>query len=628
MNMNFRKIFILTAIVLAGIFASAQNNKTLIICVDGCNSEVIDYTYSPVVQELMDNATYSVNVVLRGNAYPTSGWASLLTGAYSSNHGVIQDSTWEGNNFEKYPLLFDRIRTETPGKKTASVVTNSLLYELTQTADYHELVNGDDAVEASAVSLLSSDNETSVFFVEFEGLFEAGRTHGFDNSVMEYVDEFKVIDDRIGNLLESIKDRSGYDNENWTIILTSNHGGKIDGSYGGDSKKETVIPVIISGDKVDNRDLASGLGPAQPDKNNSIQINPDSYSDYKYVMIKKTGTKLEDMQDFTIEFKMIGDPWGSDPSIIGDKDWGSGGNPGFTICSTGDRFKLNHADDKRNRIDISGNVVVEDGDWHHIAVSFHPQDSVRIFVDGVQTGGAKMNYATDAVFASPFDYLAIGNEGTLDYNNWKGIIDEVRIWDVVLDKETIVKYYTKEDIETLDHPNLPDLLAYYKMDGTTETNGAEVTDYSQNDYHGTLVKCDRVHFAVLKQTDIYPTVIENLGGVVELDWELNGDPVKNDVQFILGEGLNNGISAAGSHYPNPVISSDKLNVIIPELFEGENSAELKVIDMNGVLYQTEMVSLFGRKTIQVDMDGMKSGYYIYSLRSGDRYLLGKFQVNN
>lgn len=627
MKVNFKTLFILTAIVLAGYFAHAQNNKTLLICIDGCNSSVIDYAYSPVVQKLIDNATYSTSVQLRGNAHPTSGWASLLTGAYSSNHGVTRDSTWEGNNFENYPLIFDRIRTETSEQKTAAIVTSSLLYEIVQTADYYELAADDDGVETSMANLLSFDNETSLFFVEFEGMFKAGIEDGFTNSSMEYVNAFSTIDQRIGNLLRVIEGRTNYELENWTVIISSNHGGRSDGKYGGDSKNEITIPVIISGDNIDNRNLATGLSDAKPDKNNSIQIDPESTSDYQYVMIKKTGTKLEDMQDFTIEFKVYADQWTSDPSIIGDKDWGSGGNPGFTICRRGSSFKLNLSDTDGNRIDISSSVVIEDGDWHHVAVAFNPQDSVYIYVDGERTGGAKMNYATSAVFASPFDYLAIGNEGTLEYPNWKGIIDEVRIWDVVVDGVTIKEFYKKEHVETLNHPYLDNLLAYYKMDGTQEVDGAKVVDSGPNLYHGTLVRCKRVHVSPLKNTDIYPTIIESMGGTVQREWLLNGDAVKNDVKFILGEGLENGITA-NSHYPNPVASSQHLNVVIPDDFKGVGASELKVIDMNGILYRIDKISINGNETIPIDMNGLKSGYYIYSIRSGGRYLLGKFQVNN
>ncbi len=626
MNLIYKKLHILIFIFLFSYIAMGSENRTLIICIDGCNSTVVDYAYTPTVQALIDNSTFSTKVQLRGNAYPTSGWASLLTGAYSINHGVEKDSIWDDNKFDEYPLLFDRIRTETPEKKTRAVVCNEILYEIVQSADNFELLDDDDLVESAVLNYLNSDIETNLYFVEFEGVFEAGRTYGFDDARIEYVKAFQRIDERIGNFMQAIQNRPEYDNENWTIMLTSNHGGNIDGTYGGDSKSETTIPLIISGDGIDNRNLASGLSDAKPDKDNSIQFEPENTKDFRYVMIKKTGTKLEEMLDFTVEFKVYANDWTSDPSIIGDKDWGSGGNPGWTVARRGSAYKFNHASVKRSRIDLNGGGTIADGDWHHVAITFDPTGYCRMYTDGELSEEKPMSYIDDDEFKSPFDYLAIGNEGTLTYNNWKGIIDEVRIWDVPLSAETVIEYYKKDNIERLDHPNIDDLLAYYKMNETTEADGSKVYDHSGNDYHGTLVKGNRVYVAPLKLTDIHPTVIDQFGGSVQNEWKLNGDIVKNDVRFILGEEAANAISTVGSHYPNPIRSSELLNVIIPESFDQMSNVDLKVLDINGSIYQNKEVTLLGNGTYKLKTEGLKSGYYIYSIRSGNKYLLGKFQV--
>ena len=627
MKLIISKILLLCIIIVClGVKGNAKESKTILICIDGCNSSLLDYAYSPVIQELIKNATYSTKVALRGNAFPTSGWATLLTGAYSSNHGVVVDSTWEGNNFAKYPLLFDRMKAEMPGMNTRAIVSDELLYEIVQSADNHELLENDDNVESSILNYLETDNETSFYFLEFKDVFNAGVNYGFDNSSIQYVNAFSKVDERIGNILDAIENRPDYENEDWSIIVTSNHGGNFDGTYGGDSKREVTIPVIISGDNFDYRNMASGVTEAKPDRNNSIRIDPESTKDYRYVMVKKTNTKLEDMQDFTVEFKVYASPWTSDPVIIGDKDWGWGGNPGWLVCRRGSGFKFQIADTENDREDVNSSVVIEDGDWHHVAVSFEPQGYCYVYTDGVLSGETKMEYPVNAKFNSPFDYLAIGNEGTLTYNNWKGIIDEVRIWDVALSGETINEYYKTDHVDKKGHPNLDDLLLYYKMDGTKDQNGSVVVDAGPYEYNGTLVKCERVHVAPLKLADIYPTLINKFGGTVLTDWLLNGNVVKNDVQFILGEENTKSIKTTGSHYPNPIVASQVLNVILPEDFKNVNSAELKVIDLSGVVYQSEKVFLNYQSTCSVKTNGLKSGFYIYSIRSGDRYLLGKFKV--
>ena len=626
MKLKLKKTYLLVMLVFLGVVVNARESKTLLVCIDGCNATILDYTNAPVIRDLIDNATFSTKVELRGNAIPTSGWASLLTGAYALGHGVTQDSTWDGNRFNFYPVIFDRMKTETPDKTSTAIVCDDLLYEIVMGADYYELQADDDGVEASILSQLNTDDETDLFFIEFKDVFKAGIENGFGNAVMEYVEAVEKIDDRLGNILDAIEQRPNSENEDWSIIISSNHGGNLDGTYGGNSKSELLIPVIISGDGIDNRDMASGLSEAKADKNNSIQILAESNDDYRYVMINKSGTKLEEMQDFTVEFRVYAAPWQSDPSIIGDKDWGSGGNPGWTVCRRGSSYKFQHADQQRNRIDVESTGVIEDGDWHHVAVSFSPQGFCRVYTDGELQVEEAQAYGENALFASPFEYLAIGNEGTLTYNNWRGIIDEVRIWDVVLAGETIKEFYKKEHVETLAHPNLADMLAYYKMDGTTELNGSEVTDHGPYGYHGTLIRCDRVHVAPLKLTDIHPTVIDMLDGEVKNSWLLNGDVVKNDVRYILGEEAIGSINSIGSHYPNPVMLNQNLNVIIPDEFKAAESADLKVMDINGILYQSNIVSLRDVNQFEMNTDGLKTGTYLYSFRVGDQYLIGKFMV--
>ena len=46
------------------------------------------------------------------------------------------------------------------------------------------------------------------------------------------------MDEYIGQLLDAIKARPNYYYEDWLIVITSNHGGKADGTYGGMSLEE------------------------------------------------------------------------------------------------------------------------------------------------------------------------------------------------------------------------------------------------------------------------------------------------------------------------------------------------------------------------------------------------------
>ena len=182
-----------------------------------------------------------------------------------------------------------------------------------------------------------------------------------------------------------------------------------------------------------------------------------------------------DTEDFTIELLVRSEGWTSDPSIIANKDWGSGSNPGFILAGKGDgsTWKVNIGDGS-SRIDLDGGVI-NDGLWHHIAVTYDQDGAKKLYHDGVvfeesTTILGNINTTLD---------LAIGQDGTLSYGAFfAGQVAEVRIWGAVLDSMTLADNLCGADSE---HPNNEDLIHYWKLD---EGTGTVITD-SEGDNDGT-----------------------------------------------------------------------------------------------------------------------------------------------
>ena len=182
-----------------------------------------------------------------------------------------------------------------------------------------------------------------------------------------------------------------------------------------------------------------------------------------------------DDQDFSIELLVRSEGWSSDPSIISNKDWGSGGNPGFIIAGqgNGETWKINVGDGAA-RIDLDGGVI-NDGLWHHIALTYDHDGVKRIYQDGemlAETNDVLGNIDTDLG-------LAIGQDGTFSYGAFfAGQVSEVRIWSVALDSSTLADNICEA---TAEHPNANALLHYWRVD---EGSGNLVSD-SQGDNNGT-----------------------------------------------------------------------------------------------------------------------------------------------
>ncbi|BDW78589.1 hypothetical protein BFINE_43840 [Bacteroides finegoldii DSM 17565] len=63
-------------------------------------------------------------------------------------------------------------------------------------------------------------------------MLEAGKSGGFSANNANYITALQHIDAYIGEFLQAIDERKNAFYEDWLVVVTSNHGGKEDGSYG------------------------------------------------------------------------------------------------------------------------------------------------------------------------------------------------------------------------------------------------------------------------------------------------------------------------------------------------------------------------------------------------------------
>lgn len=136
--------------------------------------------------------------------------------------------------------------------------------------------------------------------------------------------------------------------------------------------------------------------------------------------------------DFSVSFWSKFSTWAGDPAFIGNKNWNSGGNPGWVIATAGDgRLQWNAAP---TRIDYDGpGGTMSGGNWHHVVVTFGRNSVISTYLDGVKVD--ERAAATAGDWNTPANQATnIGQDGTGTYtdNNSVGIadgtIDDVGIW--------------------------------------------------------------------------------------------------------------------------------------------------------------------------------------------------------
>ena len=531
-------IIVIAMISCQNIFAATDgNNKVLIIGIDGLIYSVIDYASTPSIDELISNATYNMNGYGGTPSFSSTGWVTILTGVSSAKHGVTTNNSFDGNNFDKYPSIVSRIKAQSSDTKIASIVRDNYINdELNYLADYKYSLSSDVEVLQKSIEVMQQP-DIEVGFVQFSSPKEVGEQVGFLLRDAQYVLAAQQIDEYVGELFSSIKSRPNYKTENWSIYLVSTHGGSPSGAYTGSSIEEINVPIILSGNSLDNKSFdASGLDPIAG-ADNILGINKNAAGERTYVRVPIGGTALQGMGKFTIEMWIKpGSDNSSDPSIIGDKDWDSGGNQGFVICRSGNSWKINFANQNRDRYDIGYTGIIEDEKWHHIAVTFDKTKECIVYQDGEQIADSKLSYKATDDMTSPFNYICLAQEGTQSYGggspNWSGSYNEIRIWTDVLPHDIIKKYMNLRDIETGNHPYLNSLNLYLKMD---ELKGTTIEDFSGKGNNGELMGTAnyRNPYYSLKLTDIYINILNHLRLNIDDNWDLDGNGLKVGVPYRL-----------------------------------------------------------------------------------------------
>ena len=132
---------------------------------------------------------------------------------------------------------------------------------------------------------------------------------------------------------------------------------------------------------------------------------------------------------------------------------------------------------------LSGTIAINDGDWHHVAVTYDPKDTLdyRLYVDGVLDVAGNLKIATNTISSTPLQLgMRIDN-----INLFQGSIDEFRMYNYALSQSEIKK---NMDREFCDVPK--GLVVYYKLNegkaNTFNYSKKTATDYSGNKYNGTL----------------------------------------------------------------------------------------------------------------------------------------------
>ena len=257
--------FLLTVVTLISLCATStlsaaeKTKHVLLLGIDGCRFDALTKANTPNLDKLISRGIYSPTALIQGERYRKSdtvsgpGWSSINTGVWADKHGVI-DNGFGKPNFEKYPHFFHYVKLSQPEAKTVSIVDWTPIEKYIvssadvsiDTTEYKKSVVeqydiADEKGVNDAIRLLDEVHPTALML--YQGIVdESGHTFGFHPTVPEYISAIEKVDQRVGKVLEAIEKRT---DEEWLIVVTSDHGGAGKGHGGGHTNPDIMHSFLI-----------------------------------------------------------------------------------------------------------------------------------------------------------------------------------------------------------------------------------------------------------------------------------------------------------------------------------------------------------------------------------------------
>ena len=260
--------------------------------------------------------------------------------------------------------------------------------------------------------------------------------------------------------MQAIYQRPNYLNEDWIILVTSDHGG-VGTSHGGTSIEHENVVVIVSGDNIQQlvieKDSSLILDSVYNCLSDSVELKFDGIDDYVQI---STASQFDFgvNQDFTIECRIRTSTSG-DVAIVGNKDWNSGNNKGFVFSfkyPSGPEWKINIGDGV-NRADINTGGLIANNQWHTLSVSFDRDGFMKMYEDGLLIDSANISFVGDI---STNSGLFCGMDVYQNYP-FSGSVSQLRVWDTILNSNDIQSWYCNDLNPT--HPSYNNLIGYWHM---------------------------------------------------------------------------------------------------------------------------------------------------------------------
>jgi hypothetical protein len=219
--------------------AQAGKPKSLVIALDGARADALEIAATPNLQRLINGTwqsgyrgayAYQAQTIKDADTMSGPNHTSIYTGVTSAKHLVTANDATQMAAVNELDY-FSALELANSNLNTAKLATWSLDAQVPCAADYVKIETDagstDRAVKMLAGTYSDADwalgRDVDAMFVFLDDIDHAGHTYGWLSS--NYYSGMQTADVQIGRILDAIRARPDFANEDWQIIVTADHGG-------------------------------------------------------------------------------------------------------------------------------------------------------------------------------------------------------------------------------------------------------------------------------------------------------------------------------------------------------------------------------------------------------------------
>ncbi|GAB3534437.1 alkaline phosphatase family protein [Arthrobacter tecti] len=244
---------------------SPRKPHVLVVGIDGVRYDCLLAATTPALDRIAASGRLlPVRIHEKNRTISGPVWSTVATGVYADRHRITGNST-RTPELDTFPDFMERLRKARPELQTFAAATWPTLVtdngcgpifssrgwvpspSVEERGDDENYIRSDDAVAAHAAVRLATEDIAACFL----HLNEADH-QGHEVGVGElYREAIERCDARLGVIRAAIDSRPARSEEDWTVIVVTDHGHLDAGGHGGETEQERSAWIAVTGDNLD-----------------------------------------------------------------------------------------------------------------------------------------------------------------------------------------------------------------------------------------------------------------------------------------------------------------------------------------------------------------------------------------